>query len=66
MALSDKRFPCGSFWGHNGDWLGFNRNAFSSKDGRRQFVLFVNADEEDFLPDLKGAIFALGRRALCG
>src|SRR6185312_5258364 len=41
MALSDKPFPCGSVWGHNGDWAGFNTNAFSTKDGRRQFVLFV-------------------------
>jgi len=29
-------------------------------------VLFVNADEEDFLPELKQAIFAVGRRAFCG
>jgi hypothetical protein len=42
------------------------QHAFSGKDGRRRFVLFVNADEEDFVPELTQAIFDLGRRALCG
>src|SRR5262249_39579503 len=42
MALSSKPFACGAAWGHNGDWIGYNTNAFNSKDGKRQFVLFVN------------------------
>jgi D-alanyl-D-alanine carboxypeptidase len=66
MALSETPFQCGPAWGHNGDWIGYNTNAFNSKDGTRQFVLFVNRDEAAFTPQIKKAIFAIGRQALCG
>jgi D-alanyl-D-alanine carboxypeptidase len=66
MVLSNTPFECGAAWGHNGDWLGYNTQAFNSKDGRRQFVLFANRDEESFTPTIKKAIFAIGRQALCG
>ncbi len=66
MALSRTPFACGAAWGHNGDWIGYNTNAFNSKDGRRQFVLFVNRDEEAFTPRISKAIFAVGRKAYCG
>jgi D-alanyl-D-alanine carboxypeptidase len=66
IALSRTPFPCGDAWGHNGDWIGYNTNAFSSKDGARQFVLFVNRDETSFTPAMAKAIFAVGARAFCG
>jgi len=66
MVLSTRPLPCGAAWGHNGDWIGFNTNAFNSKDGRRQFVLFVNRDEEAFTPAIKSAMFALASEAYCG
>jgi hypothetical protein len=65
-VLSSKPFPCGAAWGHNGDWVGHNTNAFNSKDGRRQFVLFLNRDEEAFTPAIRAAIFALASKAYCG
>jgi D-alanyl-D-alanine carboxypeptidase len=66
MALSRTPFRCGAAWGHNGDWLGYNTNAFSSKDATRQFVLFVNRDEVAFTPEIARAIFAVGSTAYCG
>jgi D-alanyl-D-alanine carboxypeptidase len=66
MVLSAKPFPCGAAWGHNGDWIGFNTNAFSSKDGTRQFVMFVNRDELAFSPKIKQAMFDVGSLAYCG
>lgn len=66
MALSNTPFPCGAAWGHNGDWVGYNTNAFNSKDGLRQFVLFVNRDELGFTPRIARAIFAIGSQAYCG
>jgi D-alanyl-D-alanine carboxypeptidase len=66
MALSSAPFPCGTVWGHNGDWVGFNTNAFNSQNGTRQFILFVNRDEMAFTPAIKKAIFTVGNRALCG
>jgi D-alanyl-D-alanine carboxypeptidase len=66
MLLSTKPFACGAVWGHNGDWIGYNTNAFNSKDGTREFVLFVNRDEEAFTPAIRSAIFAVGSKAYCG
>jgi D-alanyl-D-alanine carboxypeptidase len=66
MALSSTPFRCGAAWGHNSDWVGYNTNAFNSKDGTRQFVLFVNRDEVAFTPAIAKAIFAVGSNAYCG
>ena len=66
MALSSTPFRCGAAWGHNGGWAGYDTNAFSSKDGTRQFVLFVNHDEAAFTPQIANAIFAIGSEAYCG
>jgi len=66
MAVSNTPFACGAAWGHNGDWIGYNTNAFNSKDGTRQFVLFVNRDEAAFTPAIAKAIFAVGNKAYCG
>jgi D-alanyl-D-alanine carboxypeptidase len=66
MALSSKPFPCGAAWGHNGGWAGYYTNAFNSKDGRRQFVLFVNRDEVALTPAIRSAIFTLASKAYCG
>jgi D-alanyl-D-alanine carboxypeptidase len=66
MVLSRTPFACGAAWGHNGDWIGYNTNAFNSKDGKRQFVLFVNRDEVSFTPEIAKAMFAIGSKAYCG
>jgi D-alanyl-D-alanine carboxypeptidase len=66
LALSAKPLACGAAWGHNGGWVGYSTNAFSSKDGTRQFVLFVNRDEESFTPAIRSAMFAVAGKAYCG
>jgi D-alanyl-D-alanine carboxypeptidase len=66
MAISATPLPCGPAWGHNGDWIGYNTNAFNSDDGKRQFVLFVNRDEAAFTLPIAKAIFNVGSKALCG
>jgi D-alanyl-D-alanine carboxypeptidase len=38
------KLACGSVWGHDGDFPGYLTHAFSSEDGRRQMVVFVNSD----------------------
>jgi D-alanyl-D-alanine carboxypeptidase len=66
MSLGPKPLACGPVWGHNGDWIGYNTNAFNSPDGKRQFVLFVNRDEAAFTPAIANAMFNVGANALCG
>lgn len=47
LALSPMSpLPCASAWGHDGDFPGYTTNAFSSKDGMRQMVVFANTDDE--------------------
>jgi D-alanyl-D-alanine carboxypeptidase len=45
LGLARQDVPCGTMWGNGGDFLGYNATAFGSRNGRRQFVLFVNLDE---------------------
>ena len=66
MALSSTPFRCGAAWGHDGAWAGYYTDAFNSKDGTRQFVLFVNRDEKALTPQIKRAMFAIGSKAYCG
>jgi D-alanyl-D-alanine carboxypeptidase len=66
MRLSPEPFPCGPGWGHNGNWVGYQTNAFNSKDGKRQFVLFINRDEEALTLPLAKALYDVGAKAYCG
>jgi D-alanyl-D-alanine carboxypeptidase len=65
MALSPTfRLPCGTAWGHNGDFPGYLTNAFASRDGRRQMIVLVNSDS---LPrPAQIALLRLVRTAYCG
>jgi D-alanyl-D-alanine carboxypeptidase len=66
MRLSATPFPCGPAWGHNGNYVGYQTNAFNSRDGKRQFVLFVNRDEEALTLPLVKAMYAVASKAYCG
>ena len=42
FGLGKLQLPCSAVWGHDGGIIGYGTVAFSSKDGKRQVVLFVN------------------------
>ena len=43
LGLAARRVPCGTVWGFSGGVPGYGTTAVSSKDGRRQVVLLLNA-----------------------
>jgi D-alanyl-D-alanine carboxypeptidase len=42
LGIAEVRVPCGSGWGHQGEFPGYLNFALSSKDGNRQAIVLVN------------------------
>jgi D-alanyl-D-alanine carboxypeptidase len=57
--------PCGTFWGHGGNFPGYLMLAWSSDDGARQGVVAINSDPRTS-GDVEASIKALLTHALCG
>jgi D-alanyl-D-alanine carboxypeptidase len=66
LGLAQFPSPCGQLWGNGGDIVGYNSSAYASKDGKRQFVLFVNLDEMSFTKKISGALGRVSLAAFCG
>jgi D-alanyl-D-alanine carboxypeptidase len=58
--------PCGTVWGHNGDFPGYYSNAYTTLGGSRQVIVLINTDSSSLTTrqdtDLSAAIVA----GLCG
>jgi D-alanyl-D-alanine carboxypeptidase len=57
--------PCGTFWGHGGNFPGYLMLAWSSDDGARQGVVAMNSDPRTS-GDNEAEIKALVTHTLCG
>jgi len=44
LGVESVPLPCGTAWGHTGDFPGYFGNAFTTTGGRSQAVVLVNAD----------------------
>jgi D-alanyl-D-alanine carboxypeptidase len=67
LGLFRVRFSCSLVWGHNGDFPGFETNAFNSADGARQIVVLVNSDADaSWTPKERAAVNRLLDVAYCG
>lgn len=44
LGLEEKRYPCGTTWGHSGDIFGYTTVVRASRDARRLVVLLINRD----------------------
>ena len=44
LGIQAEQLPCGTVWGHTGDFPGYFSNAFTTTDGSSQAVVLVNAD----------------------
>lgn len=66
LGLAEFPAPCGKLWGNGGDFIGYNSSAYASKDGQRQFVLFVNLDELSFTKRVHAALNKVTLTAYCG
>src|SRR5262249_34887476 len=45
-GLFRHNLSCSLVWGHNGDFPGYETNAYGSADGVRQVVVLVNSDDD--------------------
>jgi D-alanyl-D-alanine carboxypeptidase len=66
LGLIRFRHPCGTFWGHGGETLGYITYADSRRGGRRQAMLAVTADQSLFRPRTMRALDRLRELAYCG
>ena len=44
LGIQAEPLPCGTVWGHQGDFPGYFNNPFTTTDGSSQAVVLVNAD----------------------
>jgi D-alanyl-D-alanine carboxypeptidase len=63
LALARGLVHCGAVWGHNGGMPGYTTNAFGTRDGKRVFVLLVNAEPAP--PRTRPAIVKVLAAAAC-
>jgi D-alanyl-D-alanine carboxypeptidase len=66
LGLGRAKAPCGTMWGNNGNFVGYNATAYGSAGGHLQFVVFVNLDESAHTLRLRRALDRLMLTALCG
>jgi D-alanyl-D-alanine carboxypeptidase len=66
LGLIRTRLPCGLFWGHGGETLGYQSFADSRADGKRQVMIALNADQSLLGPRAHRALERLRAIAYCG
>jgi D-alanyl-D-alanine carboxypeptidase len=66
LGLARFTTPCGNAWGHGGNFAGYVGYAYSSPDGSRQTVLFLNADPSSLSSEVASGFKRLLDRAYCG
>lgn len=66
-GLGLERFPtpCGTAWGHGGNFPGYIVYAYSSPSGSRQTVLLLNEDPSSLAPAVGQGYLRLLNRAYC-
>jgi D-alanyl-D-alanine carboxypeptidase len=65
LGLIRTRLPCGVFWGHGGETLGYQSFADSRADGKRQVMIALNADQSLLGPRAQRALERLRAIAYC-
>ena len=66
LGLARRELPCGSVWGHGGNFPGYLVETYSSADGKHQFTAAFNLDPNSMSKASKDAINRLTADAYCG
>ena len=66
LGIFSVRTPCGTAWGHNGDFPGYYSNAFTTRGGGRQAIVLVNADVSTLTARQNADVGAAVIAGLCG
>jgi D-alanyl-D-alanine carboxypeptidase len=66
LGILSVHTPCGTAWGHNGDFPGYYSNAFTTRGGGRQAIVLVNADYSTLTAQQFADVGAAVLAGLCG
>jgi D-alanyl-D-alanine carboxypeptidase len=66
LGLAQKTLPCGTAWGHGGNFPGYLVESYSSADARHQVTVAYNLDPNSMQQASKDAVERLLKDAFCG
>jgi D-alanyl-D-alanine carboxypeptidase len=66
LGLAQKTLPCGTTWGHGGNFPGYLVESYSSVDGQHQVTVAYNLDPNSMQQASKDAVERLLLHAFCG
>jgi D-alanyl-D-alanine carboxypeptidase len=58
--------PCGTAWGHDGNFPGYLSNAFTTLGGGRQVIILINATGSTLTAQQNADLGAALSAGLCG
>lgn len=66
LGIQAEPLPCGTAWGHQGSFVGYFSNAFTTTGGTSQAVVLVNADSGTLSPQQQNDIINALVTGICG
>jgi D-alanyl-D-alanine carboxypeptidase len=66
LGIISLQTPCGTAWGHNGNFPGYTSNAFTTPGGARQVVVLINATASTLTAQQNADLGAALAAGLCG
>ena len=66
LGIISMHTPCGTAWGHPGDFPGYLSNAYTTLGGGRQAIVLINADSTNLTAQQNADVNAAVLDGLCG
>jgi D-alanyl-D-alanine carboxypeptidase len=66
LGIFSLQTPCGTAWGHNGDFPGYFSNALTTLGGSRQVIVLINAESTSLTTQQTADVVAAVVAGLCG
>jgi D-alanyl-D-alanine carboxypeptidase len=66
LGIISLQTPCGTAWGHNGNFPGYTSNAFTTLGGARQVIVLINATASTLTAQQNADLGAALSAGLCG
>jgi D-alanyl-D-alanine carboxypeptidase len=66
LGIVSLQTPCGTAWGHNGNFPGYTSNAFTTLGGSRQVIVLINAATSTLTAQQNTDLGAALSAGLCG
>jgi D-alanyl-D-alanine carboxypeptidase len=66
LGITSLQVPCGTAWGHDGNFPGYLSNAFTTLGGGRQVIILINATGSTLTAQQNADLGAALSAGLCG